>query len=74
MLCGTVSSAIRSVYGYLSLKYDDVRLYEDVNPTYNDSNLETTFSAVLSVSLMKIISAIIISNIKLKRKEIKNEG
>lgn len=74
MLCGTVSSSIQSLYGYLSLKYDDVMLFEDINPTYNDSNLETTFSAVFSVSLIKLITAVIVSNLKMKKKEIKNEG
>lgn len=74
MLCGTVSSMVRSVYSYLSLKYDDVKLYEDVDPTYNESNLEITFESVVSVSIFKLLVSLIKANSKTKRKEIKNEG
>ena len=74
ILCGTVSSLVQSVYSYLSLKYDDVRLYDDIDPTYNESNLEITFEAVISISIFKLIMSLIKANIKTKRKEIKNEG
>lgn len=73
IMCGTMSSVIRSIYGYLSLMYEDVELYEDINPTYNESNLEFTVSGVFSVSLFKLFVAVIGANIKSK-KELKNEG
>ncbi len=74
MLCGTISSSVRALYSYLSQKYDDVKLYEDINPTYNESNLELTFDIVVSVSLIKLVGAVLKSNSKSKKEEIKNEG
>ena len=34
ILCGTVSSLIRVLYGYLYDKYDDIKLYEDIEATF----------------------------------------
>ncbi len=73
MMCGTISSAIKSIYGYLSLMYEDVKLYEDINPTYDENNLELTFSGMISISLFKLFTSVIGAVIKTK-KEIKNEG
>ena len=73
IMCGTISSVIKSLYGYLSLMYEDVELYEDVNPTYNESNLELTVSGIVCVSLFKLFVGVISANIKTK-KELKNEG
>lgn len=69
MLGGFISSVIKIIYSYLSEKYDDVKLYEDVETTFYDNNLEFTFSVVVSVSLMKIMTSIFKAN-----KEIKMRG
>ncbi len=71
MLCGSVSSGVRSLYSVLSQKYDNVKLYEDISPTFSYDNLELTFDIVLSISMIKIIISIIKANIannKIKEK------
>ena len=75
VLCGSVSSMVQSLYSYLTQKYDYVRLYENIVPTFNENNLELTFDIVLSISIFKIFVSIIKSNIaNNKFKERKNEG
>lgn len=61
IVCGTVSSFVQTIYSYLSIVYDDVKLYEDVEPTFNENNLEVTFDGVISISFLKIIIAIIVA-------------
>lgn len=73
IMCGVISSVVKSLYGYLSLKYEDVGLYEDINPTYNESNLELSLSGSISVSLIKLFLAIAGANKRLKGEMI-NEG
>lgn len=58
IVCGTVSSIIYSIYGYLSQKYEDIKMYEDVKTTFDESNFEVTFDAVVSVSLFQIFVSI----------------
>ena len=66
---------VQSLYSYLTQKYDYVRLYENIVPTFNENNLELTFDIVLSISIFKIFVSIIKSNIaNNKFKERKNEG
>ena len=74
MLCGSVSSLVETTYSILSQKYDNVKLFEDINPTYNDNNLEVTFDIVVSVSIYEIVKSIIIAQFKKsKLKEVENE-
>ena len=47
-----------SIYGFLSQKYEDIKMYEDVKTTFNESNFEVTFDAVVSVSLFQIFVSI----------------
>lgn len=75
IICGSMLSIVQSLYSYLSLRYDDVKLYEDISPTYNDSNFELTFDFVVSVSILGLALALVKSSINLKKKgEVKNEG
>ena len=53
-----MSSIIYSIYGYLSQKYEDIKMYEDVKTTFDESNFEVTFDAVVSVSLFQIFVSI----------------
>ena len=71
MMCGSVSSIIQSLYSYLSQKYKDVKMYEDIQPTFNQTNLEITMDFVVSVSLFQIFLSILKAN-KLK-KELKED-
>jgi hypothetical protein len=71
ILCGSVSSSVQTLYSILTQKYDCVKLYEDIFPTFNHDNLEVTFDVVLSISFLKIILSIIKANFannKLKEK------
>ncbi len=74
IICGSVSSVVETIYSYLSQKYDNVKLYEDVSPTFNENNLELTFDVVVSISLLAIALSIIIATFKSIKKESKNEG
>lgn len=74
IMCGAVVSAVESFYGYLSLKFDDVKLYKDISPTFNENNLELTFDLVVGVSLLKILKSLFCSIDKIKKlKEFENE-
>lgn len=73
ILCGMVSSVIKSIYSYISEKYEDARLYEDVDVTFYDNNLNFTFDIVISISLFSILKSILKANKLKNKKEIKNE-
>ena len=68
IMCGFMSSAIKTFYSYLSEKYEDVKLYEDVDVTFYDNNLEFTFDIVISISLFSILKSIIKANNNVKLK------
>ncbi len=70
ILCGTMSSFIQTGYSLLSQKYNNVKLYEDIYPTFNHDNLELTFDIVLSISILKILISVFKAN---RLKEIQNE-
>lgn len=72
IICGGVSSFVQTVYGYLSHKFDNVSLFSDVSPTFNEDNLELTFDACISISILSIIISAIKAGSK-QKKESKNE-
>ena len=72
MICGSVSSMIQSFYSYLSQKYYNLKLYEDIDPTFNENNLEITFDIVVSISLFSISKSVFVS-LKKDKKELKDE-
>ena len=75
IICGSVSSFVETIYSYFSQKYDCVKLYKDIVPTFNDDNLELTFDIVIGLSLFGIAKSLILAQIKTKKlKENKNEG
>lgn len=75
ILCGSVSSFVETIYSYFSQRYDCVKLYKDILPTFNESNLELTFDMVVGLSLFGIAKSLILAQIKTKNvKESKNEG
>ena len=62
IICGAVSSAIQSIYSYLSEKFDNVKLYEDVDAVFDENNLEVTTDIVISISLFSILISIFKAN------------
>lgn len=75
ILCGMVLSVVETLYGYLSLSFDDVKMYKDITPTFDESNLELTLDIVVSISLIKLIQCFFKASNKVKKiKEAKNEG
>ena len=60
IVCGSVLSLVETVYGYLSLIYEDVKMYKDIEPTFDNDNLELTVDLVASISIFQIL----IANIK----------
>lgn len=73
VLCGTISSLINAGYSYISEKYENVKLYEDVEVTFFEDNLEMTFDIVISISLFSILKSILKANKIVKVKEDLNE-
>lgn len=75
LLCGTISAGVETFYSVLSQKYENVKLYEDITPTFNDNSFELTLDVVVKISLFSLIVSIIkaaLANNKFK--EMKNEG
>ncbi len=77
MLCGFMTSVVNTIYSILSQKYDNVKLYEDIKPTFNNLSFDLTFDIVIRISIFNIVLSIfkaIIANNKFKKlKEIENE-
>ncbi len=72
--CGVMVSMVEVMFGYLSLKYDDVKMYKDIKPTFEEDNLELTVDIVVSVSLWRLVKCFFDTSKKVKKlKEIENE-
>ena len=69
LVCGTVTSLVRAGYSVLSQQYEDVRLYEDIVPTFAESNLELTFDAAVSISIFQAIVSLIKTKIHVNKME-----
>ena len=63
MVCGSAEMIVKTLYSYLSQNYEDVKLYEDITPTFANDSLELTFDFVASISLFQIIKAFFESKI-----------
>ena len=75
IVCGSVSSAVQTFYSFLSQRYENVKLYEDVKPTFGKDNLELTFDIVICISFVQIIAAVFGSAIEVnKKRRVINEG
>lgn len=74
IMCGMISSFIQTVYSYLYDKYEGVKLYEDVDVTFDKTNLEFTFDIVISISLFSILRSIIKADKQSKKQGENNEG
>ena len=69
VLGGTISSFIQSIYSFLKDKYEGVKLYEDVDVLFDETNLELTFDFVFSISMFSVLKSIINAD-----KQSKNKG
>jgi hypothetical protein len=56
IMCGSVISFVETLFAYLSLKYDGVKMFKDIEPTFENNNLELTLDVVVSISLWRIVS------------------
>lgn len=75
IMCGSVLSLVETLYGFLSLKFDDVKMYKDIQPTFDETNLELTADLVISISILGIVKCFLKTGKKIKKlKEIENEG
>ena len=75
MMCGSILSIIEVIYGVLSLKYINVKMYKDITPTFDEDNFEFTGDIVVSISLIKLAMTMLsVKNKYKKLKECKNEG
>ena len=71
----SILSIVETLYGYLSLSFDNVKMYKDINPTFDENNLELTIDIVISISLIKLLKWFFAAGKRTKKlKEIKNEG
>lgn len=69
LVCGSVTSLVRLAYSVLSQQYEDVKLYEDIVPTFSDSNLELTFDIVVSLSVFQVVMSLFKSKLKINKME-----
>ena len=67
LLCGSVTSFVQTFYSYLTQRYEDVKLYEDVAPTFNKDNLEATIDMVVSISLIQILISVFKTALKTRK-------
>ena len=75
IVCGGVLSVVETLYGYLSLSFDNVKMYKDIKPTFNEDNLELTADVVVSISLVQILKSLLSAGTKSQKlKEVNNEG
>lgn len=77
LVCGSVSAITKAVYSILSQTYKNVEIYEDVTPTFNETNLDVSVKIGLCVSLFSVLVSLIKADrIKTKQRkmEVKNEG
>lgn len=63
IVCGSASVIVNTIYSYLTQKYEDVRLFEDITPTFGKDSFELTFDFVVSISLFEIFKSLIESKI-----------
>lgn len=74
IMCGFVLSLVETIFGFLSLRFDDVKMYKDIEPTFEENNLDLTLDIVVSISLWKLLSCFLNAGKKSKTlKELKNE-
>ena len=59
MMCGTAMVFVDMIYAFLSQNYIDVKLFEDIKPTFDVDSLELTFDFVAAISMAEIISSFI---------------
>ena len=69
IMCGFVSSAVQTIYSMIYEKFEDVKLYEDVNVTFDEDNVDLTFDIVIKISLIAILKSIFKAN-KLTKQEV----
>ena len=75
IICGSILSIVETLYGNLSLSFDNIKMYKDIKPTFDEDNLELTIDIVVSMSLIKILNCFLKVGKKTKKlKEINNEG
>ena len=75
IVCGTMTSIVQSLYSYLSQKYDDVKMFQDITPTFHETNLELTCDVVVSISCLQVLLSIFGANkLKSRKLEEQNEG
>ena len=72
MICGSINSLIKSVFGVLSQKYYSIKLYEDVDARFANNDFEITFDFVASVTILSLIVSII--KALGEKKEVESEG
>ena len=74
IMCGFVISLVETIFGVLSLKFDDVKMFKDIQPTFDENNLEFTMDIVVSISLWRVVKCFLNAEKKNKKlKECKNE-
>ncbi len=67
ILCGGISALIQTIYSFLSQRYDLVELHENVEPTFEENNLELTTDFVISISLFQIFISVLKSAFSSKK-------
>lgn len=64
IICGSVSSSIKSLYSYLSQNYFGIKLYEDIDAKFGKNELELNFNMILGISLVTMVILLLKTKIK----------
>ena len=58
MICGTMLLIVETIYANLSLLYEDVKMYKDIEPTFKEDNFELTIDVVASISVVNLLISV----------------
>ena len=67
MICGVARVFVDVLYSFLSQKYEDVKLFEDIKPIFENDKFELTSDFVAEISVAEIF--ISFAKAKFKNKE-----
>ncbi len=67
MICASARLLMDLIYSYLSQNFFNVKLYEDIEPLFDEDLLELTFDFVATISIFKFIKSLIIAKLKLNK-------
>ncbi len=69
MLCGNMYAISSAITAYLITNNNFINIYQDIDTDFNNDALDLSVSAIVELSILDIIFAVIIGSNKVKEKE-----